>query len=68
MKYDNEGKITLNIYVSEKEINFYRSTYCGFIFQDYQLIDELTVKENVALSLELKSDTGNKEEYSVEEL
>ena len=47
---------------SEKEINFYRSTYCGFIFQDYQLIDELTVKENVALSLELKSDSENKEE------
>ena len=29
---------------TESEINYYRSSYCGFIFQDYQLINELSVK------------------------
>ena len=47
---------------TESEINYYRSTYCGFIFQDYQLIDELSVKENVALALEIIDDEENKEE------
>ena len=47
---------------TKEEIDFYRSTYCGFIFQDYQLINELTVKENIALSLELISDNEKKEE------
>ncbi|MGM9858222.1 MAG: ATP-binding cassette domain-containing protein, partial [Bacilli bacterium] len=46
---------------TDKEIDFYRSTYCGFIFQDYQLINELTVKENIALSLELIDDLEDKE-------
>ena len=45
-----------------KEIDSYRSSYCGFIFQDYQLINELTVRENIALSLDLISDFENREE------
>ena len=42
---------------NQKELSLYRSSYCGFIFQDYQLINELTVKENIALSLEIIDDT-----------
>ena len=34
----------------------YRSTYVGFIFQDYHILDEFTVKENI----ELSSDIANK--------
>jgi len=34
----------------------YRSTYVGFIFQDYHILDEFTVKENI----ELSSDISNK--------
>ena len=30
-----------------KDFNKYRSSYVGFIFQDYHLINELTVKENI---------------------
>ena len=55
-----EGK-DLDTFTKE-EIDYYRSNYCGFIFQDYQLINELTVKENIALSLELISDFQDKEE------
>ena len=39
----------------------YRNTHLGFIFQDYHLIDELTVYENIALSLDLrKAEDGDK--------
>lgn len=65
-----DEKTSGKIYIDGKDIDtftkeeedFYRSTYCGFIFQDYQLINELTVKENIALSLELINDQDNKEE------
>ncbi len=38
----------------EKDFCNYRNTHIGFIFQDYHLIDELTVCENIALSLNLR--------------
>ena len=38
----------------EKDFCNYRNTHIGFIFQDYHLIDELTVYENIALSLNLR--------------
>lgn len=36
---------------SESDFADYRNTYVGFVFQDCHLIDELTILENVALSL-----------------
>lgn len=39
----------------------YRNTYIGFIFQDYNLLDELTVGENIMLALELQNQKANKE-------
>ncbi len=47
---------------SKTDIDYFRSTYCGFIFQDYQLINELTVRENISLSLDIKNDSNKKEE------
>lgn len=32
----------------------YRNTYIGFVFQDYNLINELTVGQNIALALQLQ--------------
>ena len=40
----------------EKEFCDYRNTHIGFIFQDYHLIDELTVYDNIVLSLNLLGD------------
>lgn len=37
----------------EKDFCSYRNTHIGFIFQDYHLIEELTVYENIVLSLDL---------------
>ena len=39
---------------SEGDFGHYRNGYLGFIFQDYCLIESLTVEQNVALSLQLK--------------
>ena len=47
---------------TDEERSYYRSSYCGFVFQDYQLINELTVRENVMLSLDIVSDTKDKKE------
>ena len=44
---------------STKDKNLYKSHYCGFIFQDGKLINELNVYENILLSLEIKNDLEN---------
>lgn len=38
----------------------YRSTYLGFVFQDYNLIRSLTVYENIKLALNLQNKKDNK--------
>ena len=37
----------------EKDFQEYRSSYLGFIFQDFLLLEELTVKENISLALKI---------------
>ena len=39
---------------SQSDFDAYRNTYVGFIFQEYNVLNEFTVKENVALALELQ--------------
>lgn len=55
------GSITVNgneiSSYKENQLCNYRNSHIGFIFQDYHLIEELTVYENIVLSLNL-----NKEE------
>lgn len=40
------------VYNKEKEKADYRASYCGFVFQDYNLIPELDVWNKIALNLE----------------
>ena len=40
---------------SAKDFSNYRSTYLGFIFQDYHILDEFTVKENIELSADIRN-------------
>lgn len=54
---DGESLYSFN-YEQRRE---YKASYCGFIFQDYRLINELSVKENILLSLEIISDTYDKD-------
>lgn len=39
-----------------KEQVYYRNSTIGFIFQDFHLIDDLTIYENIMLALELKGE------------
>lgn len=54
----DEGEIIVNGKSSKdftkSDFDAYRNTYLGFIFQEYNILSELTVRENVALALELQ--------------
>ncbi len=39
---------------TQKDFDAYRNTMVGFVFQDFNLIEELTVAENISLALELQ--------------
>ena len=41
---------------SEKELTYYRRTAVGFVFQFYNLIPDLTARENILLASELSDD------------
>ena len=55
----DEGSIIVNgIDISKKkelELDQYRNTYVGFVFQDFNLIEDLNVKENIKLACELQN-------------
>ncbi|WML33341.1 ABC transporter ATP-binding protein [Clostridium sp. OS1-26] len=54
------GKSFLNL--NEDELSIFRRKQLGFIFQDYNLLDTLTLKENIILPLSLsKVDVGSME-------
>jgi len=50
--------------LNERALDSYRNTYVGFVFQEYNLLDHLTLAENVALAVELKNQRPSKEEIS----
>jgi bacitracin transport system ATP-binding protein len=47
-----EGKEMTSM--NEKQLAVFRKHYLGFIFQDYNLLDTLTVKENILLPLSIR--------------
>lgn len=57
------GSITVNgndiSTFKEKDFCNYRNSHVGFIFQDYHLIEELSVYENILLSLNLMREEDN---------
>ena len=40
---------------SAGDFDAYRNYHIGFIFQEFNLIDDITVKENIALALKIQS-------------
>lgn len=44
---------------TQADFDSYRNTYIGFVFQDYNLLEEFTIKENIALSLKLQGLPSN---------
>lgn len=56
--YDSGELIIDNINTKQfnkKDYNSYRNTYIGFIFQEFNVVKNLTVYENISLSLRLKN-------------
>ncbi len=45
----------------EKDFDLYRNTFAGFVFQEYNIVEEYTVEENVALALELQGKRDKQE-------
>ncbi len=43
------------------DFDSYRNTFVGFIFQDYNLLDEFTLEENISLALKLQGKEGDAE-------
>ena len=51
---------------SPSDFDSYRNTYVGFIFQEYNILEEFTVADNIALALELQG--KNKAQDAVERI
>ena len=48
-----KGKSSKNF--TQSDFDSYRNTYIGFIFQEYNILDEFSVYDNIALALELQN-------------
>ena len=48
----------------QKHFDSYRNTYVGFIFQEYNVLDEFTVGANIALAIELQNRRAENEEIN----
>ena len=48
-------------YFKASDYDAYRNTYIGFVFQEYNLLDDFTVGENISLALELQSLKADKQ-------
>ena len=47
---------------SQSDFDSYRNTFIGFIFQEYNILENFTVEKNLALAIELQGKKPNKEE------
>ena len=54
--------------LSENDLCNYRKDYTGFIFQDYHLLNEYSVIENIVYPCVLKSDNSQKDMQQAKEL
>ncbi len=45
---------------SQRDFDSYRNTFVGFIFQEYNILNEFSVEDNVALALELQGKAKDK--------
>jgi putative ABC transport system permease protein len=54
-----KGKSTKDF--TQAEFDSYRNTYVGFIFQEYNLLPDLTVGDNIALAMRLQGLSENRD-------
>ena len=64
----DDGEIIINDKSSKTfskvEMDSYRNTYLGFIFQEYNILSDFTVRENIALALQLQHKKATDEEIN----
>lgn len=64
----NSGEIIINGVSSKKfkqsHFDSYRNTYLGFIFQEYDILEEFTVGANIALAIELQGRRATDDELN----
>ncbi len=54
---------------TQKDFYDYRCRHIGFVFQDFHLLEELTVEQNIALVFDLESaDHGDRIQYALEKV
>ena len=46
---------------SPSDFDSYRNTFVGFVFQEYNILNEFTVEENIAIALELQGKNKDRE-------
>ena len=66
-KYDGGEIIIKNVSskdFKQKHFDSYRNTYVGFIFQEYNILDDFTVGANIALAIELQGKKATDEELN----
>lgn len=51
---------------SQSDFDSYRNTFIGFVFQEYNILNEFSVEDNIALALELQG--KNKDKSRVQEI
>lgn len=66
-KYDNgdiiiKGKSTRDF--SQSNFDSYRNTFVGFIFQEYNILDDFSVGANIALAIELQGRKASEHEVN----
>ena len=49
---------------SGSDFDSYRNTYIGFIFQEYNILNEFSVEDNIALALELQGKPKDREKIN----
>ena len=66
------GEVLLNgknlVSLKEKEISAFRREHLGFVFQDFNLLDTLTISENIALALSINKVPVNEIEPRIIEM
>ncbi len=66
----SKGEILIDgkdiVKMNDDELALFRRNHLGFIFQDYNLLDTLTVRENIALPLALSKVKAKEVELRVE--
>ena len=54
--------------MNEDQLSDFRRDNLGFVFQDFNLLDTLTIRENIVLALSLQGKQGKKSEEKAREV